>query len=392
MIFPNTAAYHQYLQRVKTFLWDEIDPLVPQIEHDVLIPFATLKPRFQEHRLFACLVPEEYGGLGLSTTQYAAILKELAKIHGGLRAMLHVHHSSVHLIETGRPEQRRQYLPRMATGDLLVCFGLTEPDSGSGLDSKSTAVRQGDVYLLNGEKHLITNAREADVFAVFCFTEDASHHLPRQFSVLLVERGMPGFTIERMAHTMGCAGASHDRLIFENVPVPVTQVLGQEGMGPQQLIAFLEISRVFIAVAALGTAERALELAVAWAKQRVTFGKPIATRQAVQGYLAEMATDVYALRHIVLDALRKYDAGQRIPEESSMCKLFGLEAVGRVTDKALLVHGGLGYLKSSRIEMLYRDARLNWLEEGTPTIHKLIIARTLLEEEVASFGRGEELL
>jgi alkylation response protein AidB-like acyl-CoA dehydrogenase len=210
--------------------------------------------------------------------------------------------------------------------------------------------------------------------------------------VLLVERGMPGFTIQSMAPTMGCAGASHDLLLFENVPVPVQNVLGKEGMGSQQLLAFLEISRVFIAVAALGTAERALELSVAWAKQRVTFGRPIAERQAVQGYLAEMATDIYALRHIVLDALRKYDAGQRIPEESSMCKLFSLEAVGRVTDKALLVHGGLGYLKSSRIEMLYRDARLNWLEEGTPTIHKLIIARGLLQEEFATFARGEEYL
>jgi alkylation response protein AidB-like acyl-CoA dehydrogenase len=226
---------------------------------------------------------------------------------------------------------------------------------------------------------------------VFCFTEDPTVG-ERAFSVLLVERGMPGLTIESMAHTMGCSGASHDLLIFEDVPVPATNVLGHEGMGNEQLLAFLEISRVFIAVAALGTAERALELSVEWAKQRVTFGKPIASRQAVQGYVAEMATDIYALRHMILDALRKYDAGQRIPAESSMCKLFGLEAVGRVTDRALLVHGGLGYLKSSRIEMLYRDARLNWLEEGTPTIHKLIIARALFEQEFATFGRGAELL
>jgi alkylation response protein AidB-like acyl-CoA dehydrogenase len=389
MIFQSEAAYQAYLQDVKDFLWHEIDPLVPQIERDEFIPFQTLRPRFQAHHLFDCLVPEAYGGLGLTTMQYAPVLKELAKVHGGIRAMLHVHNSSVHLIETGRPEQRQQYLPRMATGDLLVCFALTEPDSGSGVDSKSQAVRQGDVYLLNGRKHLITNAREAELFAVFCFTTEGEE---RAFSVLLVERGMPGFTIEPMAHTMGCAGASHDLLRFEDVPVPVENVLGREGMGSEQLLAFLEISRVFIAVAALGTAERALELSVAWAKQRVTFGRPIASRQAVQGYLAEMATDIYALRHIVLDALRKYDTGQRIPEESSMCKLFGLEAVGRVTDKALLVHGGLGYLKSSPIEMLYRDARLNWLEEGTPTIHKLIIARHLLEEEVQAFGRGAELL
>jgi alkylation response protein AidB-like acyl-CoA dehydrogenase len=391
MIFPTAAAYHAYVQEVRDFLWRDIDPLVPQIEREELIPFDLLRPKFRQHHLFDCLVPEAYGGLGLTTEQYAPVLKELAKVHGGIRAMLHVHHSSVHLIETGRADQRQRYLPRMATGDLLVCFGLTEPDSGSGLDSKSHAVRQGDVYLLNGCKHLITNAREADLFAIFCFTEEPGG-AARQFSVLLVERGLPGFTIERMAPTMGCSGASHDLLRFDNVPVPVEQVLGHEGLGAEQLVAFLEISRVFIAVAALGTAERALELAVQWAKQRVTFGKPIAERQAVQGYLAEMATDIYALRHMVLDALRKYDAGQRIPAEASMCKLFGLEAVGRVTDRALLVHGGLGYLKSSPIEMLYRDARLNWLEEGTPTIHKLIIARALLQDEGRTLGRDIGLL
>ena len=389
MKFASEAEYHTYVDDVKQFLWGEINPLVPQIEKEEYIPFDDLRAKFRQHHLFDCLVPEAYGGLGLSTVQYAPILKELARVHGGIRAQLHVHNSSVHLIETGRPEQRQRYLPPMATGDLLVCFGLTEPDSGSGLDSNSHAVRQGDVYLLSGRKHLITNAREANLFAVFCFTQETPD-AQREFSVLLLDRDMPGFTIEPLAHTMGCAGGSHDMLIFDRVPVPVDRVLGRTGMGSEQLLSFLEISRVFIAVAALGTAERSLELSVEWAKRRVTFGKPIATRQAVQGYLAEMATDIYALRHIILDALRKYDAGQRIPEESSMCKLFGLEAVGRVTDKALLVHGGIGYLKSSPIEMLYRDARLNWLEEGTPTIHKLIIARALLEEEFHRFGRGAE--
>jgi alkylation response protein AidB-like acyl-CoA dehydrogenase len=391
MKFTSEAEYRAYVDDVKQFLWGEINPLVPQIEKEAYIPFDDLRPKFRQHHLFDCLVPEAYGGLGLSTVQYAPILKELARVHGGIRAQLHVHNSSVHLIETGRPEQRQRYLPPMATGDLLVCFGLTEPDSGSGLDSNSHAVRQGDVYLLSGRKHLITNAREANLFAVFCFTQETPD-AEREFSVLLLDRDMPGFTIEPLAHTMGCAGGSHDMLIFDQVPVPVDRVLGHTGMGSEQLLSFLEISRVFIAVAALGTAERSLELSVEWAKQRVTFGKPIATRQAVQGYLAEMATDIYALRHMILDALHKYDAGQRIPEESSMCKLFGLEAVGRVTDKALLVHGGIGYLKSSPIEMLYRDARLNWLEEGTPTIHKLIIARALLEEEFHQFGRGEELI
>src|SRR5215471_274556 len=249
MIFTTEAAYHAYLQDVRDFLWHEIDPLVPQIERDELIPFDLLRPKFRQHHLFDCLVPEAYGGLGLTTEQYAPVLKELAKVHGGIRAMLHVHNSSVHLMETGRAEQRQDYLPRMATGELLVGLGPTEPDSGSGMDSKSSAVRQGDVYLLNGRKHLITNAREADLFAVFCFTEAPSRG-DRQFSVLLVERGMPGFSIERMAPTMGCSGASHDLLLFDNVPVPVANVLGREGLGAEQLLAFLEISRVFIAVAA----------------------------------------------------------------------------------------------------------------------------------------------
>ena len=260
MVFPDEAAFQAYLQDVKAFLWQEIDPLVPQIERDELIPFEQLRPKFRDHHLFDCLVPEAYGGLGLSTVQYAAVLKELAKIHGGIRAMLHVHNSSVHMIETGRPEQQARYLPAMATGDLLVCFGLTEPDSGSGLDSNCTAIRKGDAYILNGRKHLITNAREADLFAIFCFTSNPALNAERQFSVLLVERGMPGFTITPMAHTMGCSGASHDLLTFEDVAVPVDNVLGQEGMGPEQLLAFLEVSRVFIAVAALGTAERSLEL------------------------------------------------------------------------------------------------------------------------------------
>ncbi len=158
MKFASEREYLAYLDDVKQFLWSEIDPLVPQIEKDEYIPFEDLRPKFRQHHLFDCLIPETYGGLGLSTVEYAPILKEIAKVHGGIRAQLHVHNSSVHLMEAGRPEQRDRYLPKMATGDLMVCFGLTEPDSGSGLDSNSSAVRQGDVYLLNGRKHLITNA------------------------------------------------------------------------------------------------------------------------------------------------------------------------------------------------------------------------------------------
>ncbi len=182
-----------------------------------------------------------------------------------------------------------------------------------------------------------------------------------------------------MPETMGCRGGQHGHLTFTDCRVPVTNILGQEGEGLLQMTVALEVSRLFIAATSLGTAERSLELSLDFAKKRVTFGKPIAERQAVQGYLADMATDLYALRTMVADAAKKADRGERIPAEASMCKLFGLEAVGRITDRALLVHGGVGYTRKYPIERLYRDARLNWVEEGTPTIQRLVIAREFLD-------------
>lgn len=183
---------------------------------------------------------------------------------------------------------------------------------------------------------------------------------------------------------MGCKGGEHGHIRLAGVRVPATALIGAEGEGNQHLERALEISRVFIAASSLGTSERALELSVARAKERVTFGKPIGSRQAIQRYLAEMATDIYALRGLLADAAHKWDSGKRIPAEASMCKLFGLEAVGRVTDRALLIHGGIGYTRAYPVERLYRDARLNWLEEGTPTIQYMVAANELLSGYVFS--------
>ncbi len=194
----------------------------------------------------------------------------------------------------------------------------------------------------------------------------------------MVERGTPGFTITPLPETMGCKGGEHGQLDLVNVRVPASRIVGKEGQGLTQMEELLEISRVFIAATSLGTAERSFELSLAFAKQRVTFGKAIATRQAIQRYLAEMGTDIYALRGMIEDAANKWDQGRRIPAEASMCKLFGLEAVGRVTDRALLIHGGIGYTRAHPIERLYRDARLNWLEEGPPTIQIAVAANKFL--------------
>jgi alkylation response protein AidB-like acyl-CoA dehydrogenase len=267
-------------------------------------------------------------------------------------------------------------LPDVAKGLKSVAFGLTEPDYGTGMDIGTTAVREGNNYVINGRKWLITNSDIATHFIIFAKTDPKKG--VEGVSAILIERNTSGFTITPLPETMGCKGGEHGQLDLVNVRVPVTNVLGREGRGIVQMEELLEISRVFIAATSLGTAERAFELSLAFAKKRVTFGKPIANRQAIQRYLAEMGTDVYALRGMIQDAAAKWDQGRRIPAEASMCKLFGLEAVGRVTDRALLVHGGIGYTRRHPIERLYRDARLNWLEEGPPTIQYAVAAHRFL--------------
>lgn len=358
-------------------LWSDVAPFAEQIEDEESIPLDRLFPVLTELDVFALLIPQEYGGLGLTVGQYLPIIAELAKIHGGIRALVHVHNSMCHAYaDLASPEQARTVLPAAARGQKSVAFALTEPDHGTGADLGTTAVRDGDGYVLNGRKWLITNSDFASHFIVFARTGSAGR---AAVSALSVERDLPGFSIEPLPETMGCKGGQHGVLTFQDVRVPADALLGEEGQGLSGMEKSLEISRVLVAGSSLGTAEYALELSLEHARERVTFGKPIAERQAVQRYLAEMAQDVYALRLMLRDAADKWDRGERIPLEASLVKLFGLEAVGRVTDRALLVHGGIGYTRARSIERLYRDARLNWLEEGTPTIQHMVAARRLVD-------------
>ncbi|GCE41471.1 acyl-CoA dehydrogenase family protein [Rhodococcus sp. USK10] len=368
------SEYLALRDRIFEAIWSELDPLERRIEDEEQVPHDIVMPILARIGALGLLVPREYGGSGLSIAQYLPIIAEFAKVQGGLRVIVHVHNSFAHaLSEIGNEQQKAAVLPGAATGRNSVAFALTEPGFGTGADLGSTAVRDGDDYVITGEKWLITNSDIASHFIVFAKTTD------REVSAFLVPRDTEGLSIAALPETMGCKGTEHGRVTLDAVRVPAAALVGAEGQGNEHLERALEISRVFIAASSLGTSERALELSIAHAKSRVTFGKPIGTRQAVQRYLAEMATDVYALRGILADAARKWDAGERIPAEASMCKLFGLEAVGRVTDRALLVHGGIGYTRAHPIERLYRDARLNWLEEGTPTIQYLVAAGRLLD-------------
>jgi alkylation response protein AidB-like acyl-CoA dehydrogenase len=365
--------YRALRHRIFAAIWSVLDPLEKRIENEERIPYDIVLPVLRRIGAFGLLIPREYGGSGLSIAQYLPIIAEFAKIQGGLRVIVHVHNSFAHaLAEMGSDEQKAAVLPAAAVGDNSVAFALTEPHHGTGADLGSSAQRSGNDYVINGEKWLITNSDLASHFIVFAKTAAG-------VTAFLVPRHTAGISIEPLPETMGCKGGEHGRVSLTNVRVPASARIGADGEGDRQLERALEISRVFIAASSLGTSERALELSVQHAKTRQTFGKPIGSRQAIQRYLAEMATDIYALRGLLADAARKWDAGQRIPAEASMCKLFGLEAVGRVTDRALLIHGGIGYTRHHPVERLYRDARLNWLEEGTPTIQYMVAAGRLLE-------------
>lgn len=369
--------YEEFKRQIFEAIWRDLDPLEEQIENEEHIDHAVVDPLLRKMGAFGLMIPRRFGGVGLSTSQYMPILAEFSKIQGGLRVLVHVHNSVSHgLLEVASEEQLQEIMPGVAQGTKSVAFGLTEPDHGTGMDIGTTAVRDGDDYVINGRKWLITNSDIATHFMVIAKTDPSKGE--KGVSSILVPRETPGLTVTPLPETMGCKGGEHGQIDLVNVRVPVTNILGSEGEGITQMEEVLEISRVFIAATSLGTAERSLELALEFAKKRVTFGKPIAARQAIQRYLAEMGMDIYALRGMIADATAKWDAGRRIPAEASMCKLFGLEAVGRVTDRALLTFGGIGYTRKHPIERLYRDARLNWLEEGPPTIQIAVTAHMLL--------------
>jgi alkylation response protein AidB-like acyl-CoA dehydrogenase len=313
------AEYQRLRERIFAAFWDELAALVEEIEAERRIPHERVWAVLREAGALGLLVPPECGGSGLTISQYVPVIAELAKVHGGLRVLLHVHNSFAHAVaELGTDQQRRELLPGVARGELSIAFALTERDRGTGADIGTTARHEGGEYVLDGRKWLITNSNFASHFLVVVRTGEARG---QALSILLVERETPGLTIEPMPPTMGCIGGEHGELTFEGVRASRECLLGGvEGRGEEQLKRALDVSRLLIAASSLGVAEYALALSLARAQERVTFGRPIAERQAIQRYLAEMATDVYALRTMLEDAAAKFDSGERAPAEAAMCK------------------------------------------------------------------------
>lgn len=375
--------HEAYRRRVFDFLWREVEPLAAEIERSGVFPTATLFPKFREHGLFGLLIPEAYGGRGLTTQQYLPFLAEFSKVAGVVRVLLHVHNTSARaVVSYGTEAQKKRLLPALAQGDSSLTFAITEPNSGSGMDVACQAVRDGDHWVVNGKKHYITNADFADLHLVCCRTGAPDDRRDRRgLSALVIATDTPGFTIEPMPHLMGNNGPHHGILHFDDARVPVDSMVGGEGDGLDVFLGELEPSRAFVAASSLGAAERVLEIALDFSKRRVTFGKSISARPSVQAELAEMARDVYALRLILEDVADKIDNGEECALEASIAKLTGLETVMRVTDKALDVLGGRAYFSDYPypLERIYREARINLAEEGTPSIQRLVMARSLLD-------------
>jgi alkylation response protein AidB-like acyl-CoA dehydrogenase len=324
--------------------------------------------------------PAEVGGAGLGLADYLPLLEEFSRGHGSLRMIVHVLNGIWRpLLQYGTPEQADRFVRPLVRGETTVAFAVTEPDAGSGADIRTEARREGGAYVVNGSKHLITFGTIADFCLVLCRLPDTVG--AEGLLTLLVPRGSAGLVATPMAEAMGMRGSDHAHLRFSDCRVPADHRIGEEGQGlAVALEGFLYPSRISVGMSCVGLGRRALELALQRARERVTFGRPIGERQMIQAHLAEAATDLEAARQLVLWAARRWDQSPPAVAESAMAKLFALEALQRVTDRALQVWGGIGYFRDQEIERIYRDARAQRFEEGTAEIQKTTIARTLLAD------------
>ena len=372
----------QVCDAVRRFVRGALVPAEPQVEEDDEIP-PRIVDQLKAFGMFGMTIPKAYGGLGLSMYEEARVVFEVGYASPVFRSYFGTSNGvgTLGILIDGSEEQRLKYLPRIAKGDLIASFCLTEPDAGSDAASLVTrADRQGDHYVLNGTKRFTTNSPHAGLFTVFARTAPKSAGA-RGISAFLVERDTPGLSIAPRHKKMGFRGSHTADVIFEDCRVPASALLGgQEGVGFKTAMKSLDHARIHMAAVATGLCERLLDEGVRYATQRKQFGKPIADFQLVQGMLADSETEWLAARAMVEKVARDKDAGVRITKESACCKYFATEALGRIADRVLQVHGGYGYIKEYPIERLYRDARLLRIYEGTSQIQQLIVAREMIKE------------
>lgn len=333
--------------------------------------------------LFGLSLPEEYGGLGLTMEEEVSVAFELGQTSPAFRSMMGTNNGigGQGIVMDGTPEQKAYWLPKLAAGDVIGSFALTEPNAGSDAASLQTSARlEGDHYVLNGTKRFITNAPHAHIFTVMART-DPEKKGASGISAFIVERGTPGLSLGKIDKKMGQKGAHTCDVIFEDCRVPAANIIGGvPGQGFKTAMKVLDRGRLHIAAVCVGVAERLLHEALTYAAERKQFGQPIAEFQLVQAMLADSKAEAYAARCMVLDAARRKDDGQNVSTEAACCKMFASEMVGRVADRAVQIHGGAGYIAEYAVERFYRDVRLFRIYEGTTQIQQLVIARNLLRD------------
>ena len=378
----STEARTQILNLVRDFVKRDVEPVAGRYDNEDIYP-SELVDKMAEMGLFGITIPEEYGGLGLDYTTFAMIFEELSKGWMSITAPIGTHHVMGYIIASfGTEEQKHRFLPPMAAGEIRGGLALTEPEGGSDIQNiQTTAVKDGQDYVLNGSKLFITNGEHGNAFAVAVKTDRKADPPYRGISCFIVEKPTPGFSVGRHLDKLGYRGSDTCELLFQDCRVSADNLVGgQEGRGFQQVMSGLETGRVNIAARAVGVATAAFEAAIKYAQHRKTFGVPIAQHQAIQTKLADMATKIEAARLLTYDAAAKKDAGQRVDLEAGMAKLFASEVCGEVTLEAMRIHGGYGYVKDYPVERYYRDAPLMMIGEGTNEIQRLVIARRLLQK------------
>ena len=381
---PHTAVSAeteaQILDALDKFLERDVRAHVMPLEHADEYPHEIVEG-MKELGLFGAIIPEEYGGLGLPATTYAKIVEKVSAVWMSLSGIFNSHLIMASAVARfGTEEQKRQWLPKFASGEIRGGLALTEPNCGTDLQAiRMTARRDGDEYVVNGTKTWISNGIYGSCFALLVKTDPQAEPRHKGTSLFLAEKG-EGFTVSRKLEKLGYKGIDSAELVFDNYRIPADRLIGlEEGKGLRHALGGLELGRINVAARGVGVAQSALDLAVKYSQQRETFGEPIANHQAIQLKLADMATRLEASRHLVRAAATAYDAGERCDMEAGMAKLFATETALFNATESMRIHGGYGYSKEFDVERLYRDAPLLCIGEGTNELQRLIIARQLIQ-------------
>jgi len=384
MDFSFPKEYELLRRMIREFAQNEVAPIAEEIDRDERVPWETIK-KAAKLGLMGVPFPQEYGGAGAGEIGYCILMEEINKVCGSTATVIGAHTGigAMAIYLDGTEEQKKKYLTPLARGEKIAAFALTEPNAGSDAASIQTrAIRDGDYFLLNGSKLWITNGDIADILTVMAVTDPALG-ARGGVTAFIVEKDFPGFIVGTVEEKMGIRGSSTAELFFEDCRVPKENVLGQFGAGFLTFMRTLDIGRLSLGAGCLGASDASLEMSMDFAKNRYQFGAPIAHKQAIQWMIADMATEIEALRSLVYRTAWMVDTGQINREFSTLaaiCKLYGSEVLGRCVDKAVQIHGGMGYMKKYPIERMYRDARITRIFEGTNEVQRDVIARNLFRK------------